>query len=123
MSTVSTGMIFVCSFCSKAIRFQPAQLGLRVHCPACHRVVHIFPNQNESIDHHLTTHWSYRQLRLFFGDKEVGPIADSEFLSVVRRGEINGDTDVCSPEATRDEWVALGRINTALIQEKVDQRI
>jgi tellurite resistance protein len=123
MSTVSSQLIFICSFCSKGIRFQSHQLGMRVHCPACQRVVQLFPNQDEVIDERLLTHWYYRQLRLLFGEKEVGPIYDSALLSLIRSGSIDGGTEVRSPQATRNEWVTLARVNVALIQERIDQRI
>lgn len=123
MSTVSTQLTFVCSFCSKGIRFQSQQLGLRVHCPACKRIVLLLTNQQDIIDARLTTHWFYRKLRFLFGEKEVGPVIDSDFLSLVRRGAVGVDTEVRSSEATRNEWVTLAQVNVALIQERVDQRI
>lgn len=122
MSSAPAQPIFVCSFCSRGIRFQPQQIGLRVHCPACKRVVQLFPNQHDVIDEHLTSRWSYRKLRLLFGEKEIGPIVDAEFLSRARQGEICSDTEVCSPEATQNQWVTFGQVNVALLQERIDQR-
>jgi hypothetical protein len=123
MSTLPTQLIFICSFCTKGIRFQSQQLGMRVHCPACKRIVQLLPNQQEVIDDALTTHWFYRKLRLLFGEKEIGPVVDSELLSLARRQVISGDTEVRSPEVTANEWVTLAQVNLALIQERVDQRI
>src|SRR5690606_19080648 len=68
-------------------------------------------------------HWFYRKLRLLFGEKEIGPVVDSELLSLARRQVISGDTEVRSPEVTANEWVTLAQVNLALIQERVDQRI
>jgi DNA-directed RNA polymerase subunit RPC12/RpoP/tellurite resistance protein len=115
--------VFVCSFCAKPISFQPHQLGKRVACPACRRRVTVLPNQTEVIDAQLTTQWYYRKPRLLLGDQELGPIFDSVLLGMLRRGEINGATEVRSPQLMRNQWVHLGQVNVALIQEQVDQRI
>jgi hypothetical protein len=83
----------------------------------------LLPNEQENIDARLVTHWFYRKQRLLFSEKEIGPIIDSEFLSLVRSGAIGGVTEVRSAEATRNDWVALSQINLALVQERVDQRL
>ena len=123
MSIPAPQLVFVCSFCAQAIRLTPQQVGLRVQCPACKRVVVLLPNQNEVIDERLTTYWTYRQPRLFLSDKEVGPMIDTELLSLIRRGNIGSDTEVRSPQATRNQWVTIAQVNMAVIQERVDQRI
>jgi hypothetical protein len=85
--------------------------------------VTVLPNQTEVIDAQLTTQWYYRKPRLLLGDQELGPIFDSVLLGMLRRGEVNGATEVRSPQFMRNEWVHLGQVNIALLQEQVDQRM
>ena len=114
--------LFLCSYCDKAVRFSAEQIGRRGKCPSCNRVVILHPNKDSIIDELLSSCWFYRRMRLIRGLEDVGPISDTEFMSLVNKEHFDADSEVMSPELTKKQWVALGRIKMAAITERIEQR-
>jgi hypothetical protein len=121
VSTIATEL-FICSFCEQQMKITPAHVGRRIQCPKCTRAVFLYPNRDHVIDSLLSSIWYYQRPRLLFGSEEVGPITDTQFIQLIRAGQIESDFDIRSPELTRNEVIAAARINVAVIQERIDQR-
>src|SRR5262245_23490209 len=97
--------IFICSFCEQSMKVAREHVGRRATCPKCQRKVFIYPNRNSKIEHLLSCEWKYRRPRLLLPPEVVGPISDEQFLSAVRDGSIDTETEICSPEVTKGEWI------------------
>jgi tellurite resistance protein len=117
--------IFVCSFCEQSLKFRNDQEGKRVRCPKCNNFVWLYDNRTDSIASKLSSSWTYERPKLLglLGSKMVGPITDSEFLSLLARGEIERDATVLSPELTGNQEVSIARVNISFIREMCSQRV
>ncbi|WP_164100992.1 HIRAN domain-containing protein [Candidatus Laterigemmans baculatus] len=114
--------VFVCSFCEKPVRYRQEQRGRSGKCPSCAQPIVLVNNHDRVVDDQLTTTWYYRRLRLLRGREEVGPIPDTQLLELIDAEQIDGSTEVMSPELTKDTWVELGRVKLSLVRERIAQR-
>ncbi|MDA7858680.1 AIM24 family protein [Mariniblastus sp.] len=55
--------------------------------------------------------WVYMQSSLT-GEKEVGPIAEAEFISLIRKRKIKGNTKVASATRTKAKWYQADQVPT-----------
>jgi tellurite resistance protein/DNA-directed RNA polymerase subunit RPC12/RpoP len=124
MNLEDTSNIFICSFCEQSLKFRSDQEGKRVRCPKCNNFVWLFDNRSALIASKLSSSWTYERPKLLglLGSQMIGPITDSEFLSLLARGEIQRDANVMSPELTMNQEVPLAKINISFIREMCNQR-
>ncbi len=113
--------IFICPFCSKAVKVRPANLGKRAACPGCAAPVILVSNQNRSAAADLATTWNYRRARLLVGTQDVGPLDGKQFISAVESGDVTATTQVMSPEQTGGKWIDCQRINLDVLRQRVAQ--
>jgi len=62
----------------------------------------------------MSADWFYVKKRFFWGPKTVGPIAESEFLRKIEKGEINPETMVSSTSKTHGHWMHLKQIRAGV---------
>jgi hypothetical protein len=62
----------------------------------------------------MSADWFFMKKRLFWGIKTVGPIAESDFLHRIERGEISPETMVSSTSKTHGQWMHLKQIRAGL---------
>lgn len=60
----------------------------------------------------MSADW-YFMKKGFFGSKTVGPIAESDFLQKITKGEIAPETMVSSTSKTHGHWMHLREIRAA----------
>jgi DNA-directed RNA polymerase subunit RPC12/RpoP len=125
MSTDETLQIFICSYCEQPLKFRDDQKGKRIQCPKCQKVVRVLDNRSSSIVEKLSSAWMYERPKLLglLGSRMVGPITDTELLSLIARGEIESESIVKSPQMTNNQEVPAGRFNFSIIREMCNQRM
>lgn len=84
--------------------------------------MYLFPNRTGSIDSVLYTEWSYRRRRLLLPPEQIGPISDERFIELIRKEEIQTNTEVASPQITKSQWVEAARIPLQALHDRVEQR-
>jgi len=115
-------LIFVCPYCDKRIRYRVEQDGHSGKCPGCGERVYLINSDNPASLDSLRSEWFYRQPRLLISSRMEGPVADDKFLKLVERGEIQGATEIMSPQRTSGEWISLADFNVSRVQCAVRQR-
>ncbi|HYJ15926.1 MAG TPA: hypothetical protein VE170_10590, partial [Candidatus Limnocylindria bacterium] len=122
MSTANDTELSICSFCEQVIQIKREHIGRRTGCPKCRRAILLFPNKDLNIDDRLSSTWYYRRERLLLRAEDIGPISDEQFVELVRQGDIRVDTEICSQEITRSQWVPAATVKLEVITERIDQR-
>ena len=61
----------------------------------------------------MSADWFYMKIG-FFGSKNVGPIAESDFLHNIEKGLIKPETLVCSTTKTHGHWIHLRDIRAGM---------
>ncbi len=124
MNSDDTSKIFICSYCEQSLKFRIDQEGRRIQCPKCKKPVWVFDNRATLYCAEALVIWMYERPKLLglLGTRMVGPISDTEFLGLVARGEIDRESFVQSPELTKNQEVAAGRVNISIVREMCSQR-
>ncbi len=61
----------------------------------------------------MSADWYFMKKGFFGGSKTVGPIAESDFLKRIQKGEIAPETMVSSTSKTHGHWLHLREIRSA----------
>jgi hypothetical protein len=61
----------------------------------------------------MSADWYFMKKSFFGGSKTVGPIAESDFVKKIQKGEIAPETMVSSTSKTHGHWLHLREIRTA----------
>ena len=61
----------------------------------------------------MSADWFFMKKSFFGGSKTIGPIAESDFLRKIEKGEISPETMVSSTSKTHGQWMQLKEIRAA----------
>lgn len=112
-------MLVLCPGCSTQLQIDAQHLGQALQCPLCSQQF-IAPQPPPPIADAPST-WRYMK-EGWFGDENVGPIGDEQFIDLVRRRKIKPETLVLSPEFTRSQWLNLSQLDLRPVEARILQR-
>lgn len=62
----------------------------------------------------MSADWYYLSSGFFGGQKQIGPISESDFCAKIERGKIRPETMVSSTSKTHGRWLRMQQIPVAM---------